>query len=215
MNSSNSSCRSGLPAANRAGDGAPTERFMPLSVGLLGLVGSLALLAGCSSTGTAPIRTADHVDLPRFMGDWYVIAHIPAFLERDAYNAVESYRLLDDGRIATTFSFNDGGFDGKRKTYHPTGFVADSESNAVWGMRFIWPIKADYRVVYVDTDYRHTIIGRNKRDYVWIMARSPQIPAQDMEQLTEIIAAQGYDTSKLRQVPQQWPLHAAEGEQTP
>jgi apolipoprotein D and lipocalin family protein len=188
---------------------------MRLSRGLLGLVGSVALLAGCSSTGPAPIRTADYVDLPRFMGDWYVIAHIPAYLERAAYNAVESYRLLDDGRIETTFSFNDGGFEGKRKTYHPTGFVVDSESNAVWGMRFIWPIKADYRIVHVDADYRHTIIGRNKRDYVWIMARSPQITAQALQQLTSIIAAQGYDTAKLRNVPQQWPLRVVEEGQTP
>jgi apolipoprotein D and lipocalin family protein len=192
-----------------------TDNPSKLSRGLLGLVVSLGLLSGCSSTGQTPIRTVDHVDLPRFMGDWYVVAHIPAFLEREAYNAVESYRLLDDGRIATTFSFNDGGFDGKRKTYHPTGFVIDSESNAVWGMRFIWPIKADYRIVYVDADYRHTIIGRNKRDYVWVMARSPQIPDQDMAQLTKIIATQGYDTSKLRRVPQRWPLHPVDEEHAP
>jgi apolipoprotein D and lipocalin family protein len=211
----NSPCRCAVPGAVRSREAAPTKGFTKLPGGLLRLLGSLALLAGCSSTGTAPIRTADYVDLPRFMGDWYVVAHIPAFLERQAYNAVESYRLLDNGRIATTFSFNDGGFDGKRKTYHPTGFVVDSESNAVWGMRFIWPLKADYRIVYVDAEYRHTIIGRNKRDYVWVMARSPQIPAQDMAQLTKIIAAQGYDTSKLRRVPQQWPLHRVEGEHTP
>ena len=178
------------------------------------VVAASVMLAACAGRGPE-METVDYVDLDRFMGDWYVIAHIPAFLERDAYNAVESYRLLDDGRIATTFSFNDGGFDGKRKTYHPTGFVVDSESNAVWGMSFIWPIKADYRIVYVDEDYRHTIIGRNKRDYVWVMARSPQIPAQDMAQLTEIIAAQGYDTSKLRRVPQHWPLHVVEEGQTP
>jgi apolipoprotein D and lipocalin family protein len=169
---------------------------------------SVALAAGCSSNGLAPIRTADRVDLPRFMGDWYVIAHIPAFLERDAYNAVESYRLLDDGRIATTFSYNDGSFDGRRRTYTPTGFIIDSTSNAVWGMRFIWPIKADYRIVYVDADYRQTIIGREKRDYVWIMARAPQIPAQDMQALVGLIAAQGYDNSKLRRVPQHWPDQA-------
>jgi apolipoprotein D and lipocalin family protein len=147
----------------------------------------------------------DYVDLPRFMGDWYVIAHIPTFLERDAVNAVESYTLQDDRRIATTFSFNDGGVDGERKTYTPTGFVRDSESNAVWGMRFIWPIKADYRIVYVDPDYQQTIIGRIKRDYVWVMARSPQIAPDDMRHLVNVIAEQGYDTSKLRQVPQHWP----------
>lgn len=164
---------------------------------------AIALGAGCS-TSLPPIRTADNVDLSRFMGDWYVIAHIPAFLEREAYNAVESYRLLDDGRIATAFSFNEGGFDGERKTFTPTGFVLDGTSNAVWGMRFIWPVKADYRIVYVDDAYRHTIIGRLKRDYVWIMARSPQIPPQDMQRLVAIIAGQGYDTSQLRRVPQQW-----------
>ena len=176
---------------------------------------SLAFAAGCSSPGLVPMRTADQVDLTRFMGDWYVIAHIPTFLESDAYNAVESYRLLEDGRIATTFSFNDGGFDGTRKTYHPTGFVLDSKSNAIWGMRFVWPIKADYRIVYVDDDYRQTIIGRSKRDYVWIMARSPQIPAEDMQQLTTIIAEQGYNISKLRNVPQEWPGSSDQQGQTP
>ena len=208
-------CRSAVPGALRSRVVIPSKGFTKLLAGLPGLLGSLALLAGCSGTGLAPVRTADHDDLPRFMGDWYVVAHIPAFLEREAYNAVESYRLLDDGRIATTFSFNDGGFDGERKTYHPTGFVIDSESNAVWGMRFIWPIKADYRIVYVDADYRHTIIGRNKRDYVWVMARSPQIPARAMAQLTGIIAAQGYDTSRLRHVPQRWPLQTIDEGRTP
>jgi len=176
---------------------------------------SLALGAGCSSNGPVPIRTATDVDLPRFMGDWYVIAHIPAFLERNAFNAVESYRLLDDGRIATTFSFNDGGFDGRRKTYNPTGFVIDNGSNAVWGMRFVWPIKADYRIVYVDKNYRQTIIGRLQRDYVWIMARTPHIAPDDMQRLTAIIAEQGYETAKLRQVPQHWPDRASTQGETP
>ena len=71
-------------------------------------------------------------------------------------------------------------------------------------MRFIWPVKADFRIVYVDEDYRHTIIGRNKRDYVWIMARAPQIPPAEMERLVNIVSAQGYDTALLRPVPQQW-----------
>jgi apolipoprotein D and lipocalin family protein len=70
-------------------------------------------------------------------------------------------------------------------------------------MCFIWPVKADFRIVYVDADYRHTIIGRNKRDYVWIMARAPQIAPAEMERLVTIVAAQGYDTATLRPVPQQ------------
>ncbi|MFZ0468120.1 MAG: lipocalin family protein [Thiogranum sp.] len=182
---------------------------------LLFVSGLLALLGGCTTTDLPPIRTAERVDLQRFMGDWYVIASIPTLIERDAYNALESYRLLGDGRVATTFSFNEGGFDGKRKTFTPTGFVLDAESNAIWGMRFVWPIKADYRIVYVDKNYRQTIIGRLQRDYVWIMARAPHIPPDDMQRLIAIIAEQGYDTAKLRQVPQHWPDRASTQGDTP
>ena len=151
-----------------------------------------------------PIRTENHVDINRFMGDWYVIANIPTFIEKGAHNAVESYELNEDGTIATTFTFNKGSFDGELKQYHPKGFILDDESNAVWGMQFIWPIKADYRIVYINNDYTQTIIGREKRDYVWIMARTPQIPEQDYLQMLKLLAEQGYDISQIKKVPQQW-----------
>lgn len=159
----------------------------------------------CSVTGQRPITTVPHVDLQRFMGDWYVIANIPTFLERGAHNAVESYALNADNTVATTFSFNAGSYDGKRKVHHPTGYVVDTKSNAVWGMMFLWPFKSEYRVLWLNADYTQTIIGRSKRDYVWILARSPTIPAPEYQRLVQILADEGYDTSKLRLVPQQWP----------
>ena len=62
-------------------------------------------LAGCQSVQHPPLAQVASVDLARFMGDWYVIANIPTFIEKDAYNAVESYRLAADGSIATTSPF--------------------------------------------------------------------------------------------------------------
>ncbi|MGD8680168.1 MAG: lipocalin family protein, partial [Lysobacterales bacterium] len=147
---------------------------MSLRSSLMTLSGSL-LLAGCQAS-LPPLETVDHVDLERFMGDWYVIANIPTFIEEDAYNAVESYRLEDDGTVATTFTFRKGGFDGPEKEYHPRGYVLDRQTNALWGMQFIWPFKGDYRIIYLTDDYSVTVIGRNKRDYVWLMARSPTLP---------------------------------------
>jgi apolipoprotein D and lipocalin family protein len=166
---------------------------------------SFLALAGCAgSPPREPIRTVQHVDLERFMGDWYVIANIPTFIEKGAHNAVESYRLDDDGSIATTFTFRQDSFDGKQKSYHPRGFVEDTTSNAIWGMRFIWPFKGDYRIVYLDDDYTLTVIGRQKRDYVWIMARSPSIPDADYQRMLELLDGEGYDTSKVQKVPQRW-----------
>ncbi len=164
---------------------------------------SMITLTGCSSH--PPMPTVDKVNLERYMGDWYVIANIPTFIETEAHNAVENYQLNSDGTIATTFSFNDSAFDGEQKVYRPRGFILDDKSNALWGMQFIWPIKADFRIVYLDDDYNQTIIGRIKRDYVWVMARTPEISESDYQHLVEVIRDLGYDTSKLRKVPQQWP----------
>jgi len=167
----------------------------------------LSLLSACR-TPHPPLTTEAQVDVGRFMGDWYVIANIPTSIERDAHNAVESYRLESDGSIATTFTFRDSAFDGKVKRYCPRGFVQDTASNAIWGMQFVWPIKADYRIVYVSPDYQLTIVGRQKRDNVWIMARAPQIGDAEFEDLRARVARENYDMSKLERVPQQWPESA-------
>ena len=142
------------------------------------LLVSVAMLGACQST-QAPLATVPKVDLPRFMGDWYVIANIPTFIEKGAHNAIESYRLDSDGTIAVTFTFRDGAFDGKEKRYTPRGFLRDTTSNALWGMQFIWPIKADFRITYLAADYSQTIISRQQRDYVWIMARTPTMADAD------------------------------------
>ena len=168
------------------------------------LVVAALLLSGCQSVATPPLAQVEKVDLARFMGDWYIIASIPTFIETDAYNAVESYRLAADGTIETTFTFRDGAFDGPPKRYTPRGYVLDRDSNAVWGMQFVWPIKADYRIAWLAPDYSATVIARERRDYVWIMARAPQIPEADYRRLEQFVAAQGYDVSRLRKVPQRW-----------
>ena len=160
-------------------------------------------MTGCASRPPT-MPTVDRVDLERFMGDWYVIANIPTAIEKGAHNAVESYRLDDDGTIATTFTFRDGSFDGPEKAYHPRGFVRDPESNAVWGMQFVWPIKAEYLVIYLDEDYSKTVIGRSKRDYVWIMAREPQMPEAEYREIVGYLSKLGYDVSRIEKVPQRW-----------
>ena len=156
------------------------------------------LLSGCGVNPqkvTVPVVPA--VDLPRFMGPWYVIAVIPTFIEKDIYNAVESYELAPDGTIRTTFTFNKGALDGPAKEMNPKGFVIPGTNNAIWGMQFIWPIKAEYVISHVDANYTETIIARSARDYVWIMARTPTIDEARYRELVGKVGAMGYDVSKL------------------
>jgi apolipoprotein D and lipocalin family protein len=172
--------------------GRPDPHFKAIVLGLILVLGT----TGCSSTGRKDMETVHYVDLERFMGDWYVLAVIPTFVERDAYNPVESYKLNANGTIDTTFRFKKG-LAGAPRELKATGFVRDTDSNAVWGMQFVWPFKADYRIVYLDSDYQHTVIARQQRDYVWIMGREPAVNPEKLEAMIDFAVGLGYEESKI------------------
>ena len=150
------------------------------------------------------IPALPNVELPRFMGSWYVIANIPTLLEKQAFNAVESYALNPDGTIDTTFTFRKGAFDGAAKRYNPRGFVFPGTGNAIWRMRFFRVISSEYVIAHVNADYSETIIARSNRDYVWVMARTPTLSVERYEALLARVKALGYDMSKINKVPQKW-----------
>ena len=162
---------------------------------------ALMVIQACSHTNEMEkIPMAENVDLNKFMGDWYVIANIPTFIEEGAHNAIENYAMNDDGTIATTFSFNSNGFDGELKVYEPTGFVTEI-SNSLWGMQFIWPFKAEFIIAYLSPDYQQTIIARNARDYVWIMARTPELSETSLNKLIKLTIDMGYDAEQIKLIP--------------
>ncbi|WP_240499407.1 lipocalin family protein [Oceanococcus atlanticus] len=166
-----------------------------------------AILSGCSlwASKPDPIPAVDYVDLPRFMGDWYVIGFIPIGAEADAHNGIESYRIGRKGKIDTVYRYLEGGFDGPLKTHTPNAKVEPGTGNARWGMQFVWPLRAEYVISYLDDDYQTTIIARSKRDYVWLMAREPHMSDADFARYRDKIGALGYDTSAFVRQPQRWP----------
>jgi apolipoprotein D and lipocalin family protein len=174
------------------------------------IAGAVAVLVAATAASVAfarrgddrPIPTVAHVDLDRYMGDWYVIAHIPLRAEREAWDAVESYARRDDGAIATTFTFRKGSFEAPLETMRPVGFVKPGTGNAIWGMRLVWPFRAEYRIAWLDEAYTQVVIARNARDHAWVMARTPTIPAADYAAHVERLRAMGYDVGKVRMVPQ-------------
>lgn len=160
-----------------------------------------ALVSSC--TRPPPLPVVEHVDLDRFMGRWYVLASIPTFLERGAHNAVETYRREPDGTIATTFTFRRGAFDGELVEYTPRGFVSE-ESPGLWGMQFVWPFRAEYRIVYLTPDYSVTVIARSARDYAWLMARTPELADAEYLRFAALLSELHYDTGSIERVPQRW-----------
>lgn len=163
----------------------------------------LALLTACGGDDDMT-ETVDFVDLERFMGDWYVIANIPTFIEKGAVNAVESYERLPDGRIKTTFTFRKDSPDGPKKEYNPMGWIKDTTTNAEWRMQFVWPVKMPYLIVDLAEDYSYTVISIPSKSYLWIMARASELPDETYASIISSLTEKGYPVEKIQMVEQSW-----------
>lgn len=150
-------------------------------------------------------NTVPHVDLKRFMGDWYVCAILPNPIERKAVNGIESYALNPDGTIDITYIFRKGSVDGAQKTMRPKGRVYDTSTNAEWRVQLFKPFWSKYLIVYLDKDYLHTAVGVPNRKFLWIMSRTPVLPKTEHDKIVAHLHKDGYQTGKIIKMPQIWP----------
>jgi apolipoprotein D and lipocalin family protein len=155
-----------------------------------------------SANPPAPLRTVDHVDLERYMGDWRVIANIPYFMERGLVDSIESYALRKDGKIENWFTYRKGSFDAPQKKITALAWVHDTKTNAEWRVRFFGVAEVPYLVLDLDPEYRWTVVGQPSRNYAWIMARSKSLPDATYKGILARLEKQGYDTKRFVKVPQ-------------
>lgn len=164
----------------------------------------MMILTSCSSSSF--MKTVDHIDLPRFMGDWYVLGGRFTYMEKEVYNSIERYTWNEkESRIDVDFTYRKGSFDGALKSIPQKAWIHNTESNAHWKVSPFWPLKFDYLVLDLASDYSWTAIGVPSQKYLWIMARDWKSPAPIMSEAIERLKQKGYDTSNLVTVPHRWP----------
>ena len=175
----------------------------------LTLSAGLALLAsGCATRQAtmkqkAPLQTVRHVDLPKYMGDWRVIANIPYFAERGCIDSIESYGLNPDGTIANWFTFRKKSFEAEPGKFTAKIKVLNKETNAEWKVYFFGGlVRAAYLVIDMDPGYQWTVVGHPSRKYGWIMARNKTLPENTYNAILKRLEKQGYDPALFQKVPQ-------------
>lgn len=167
---------------------------------LLTLILVGAVLPGCSS---APTRAAPdtEVDLPRFMGTWHVIAHIPYWLESGKLAARDVYRLRDDGKIANDYVFKRR-WDKPDTRWEGVSTVVPGSRGSHWQVQFVWPFKADLYVLEVSPDYQWALLSNPDGDLAWIFHRQPQPDEAEYQKWLARLGEYGIDTAALKRVPQ-------------
>lgn len=168
----------------------------------------LLALAACSHTPPNPNPNADvplttvPVDLPRYMGRWYIIANIPYFAERGYVGSYAQWELRPDGRINDSFYGHKQRFDAPLDHYQFLDTPVEGSGGGLWSVRLFWPLYVKQLTLYVDPDYRYTLIGYPDKSLGWIFARDPVISDADYRALLARLDRMGYDTARFRLVPQ-------------
>jgi apolipoprotein D and lipocalin family protein len=168
------------------------------------LAAPLALLTGCAS---APPRapapgTVAYVDLDRYMGDWFVLQHIPYFLERGKVASYDTYARRPDGRLTNNFTFRRDSVEAPEETWYGVAWITNPATNAEWKVRFVWPLTVRYHIVALDPDYRWAVVATADRELMWVLARERALPADIQATITAQLAAAGLRPERLADVPQ-------------
>ncbi|MBS0581764.1 MAG: lipocalin family protein [Proteobacteria bacterium] len=177
----------------------PIIRFVSVLCVSLGIA-----TTGCTQAGPS-IRPVAGVDLQRFAGRWYVIASIPTRFERGGHNSAETYRQMPDGTMCTWFRQRPNDFTAPVKLIHSSASVVAGSGNGEWSVRFFGFLHAQYLIGWLSADYDQVMVVRDARDYIWYMAREPQVSDTDYHAMLSRAAAMGYDIGAIEKIPQRWP----------
>lgn len=171
------------------------------------LVSSITALAlfGCAGAprGLGPLQLVESLDTQQYLGRWYEIARFTHGFEKNIVGAMAEYRLRDDGKIRVVNSGFRNTLDGPYTEARGVAWAPDPRRPSALKVSFFWPFSGDYLVFGLDQqNYSWAIVGSDSRDYLWFLARTPEISDELFQKMEQIARGQGYDLSKLYKVPQ-------------
>ena len=179
---------------------------MPVRLPALLTAAAIALLA-CATPMTEygeeeppPLKAVGWLDLERYMGRWYVIANIPYFAERGNLAPYVEYALRPDGLVDDRYTARES-FDAAPFTKQGFIEITNPITRSEGRITFLPPLWQDYAVLFVDQDYRYSMIGHPTREYCWLFAREPHISEDMYRAMLAVARANGFDTSRILKIP--------------
>ncbi|MBC8119358.1 MAG: lipocalin family protein [Burkholderiaceae bacterium] len=173
------------------------------ALGPQALTAASALVAAVvAKNAKKALASAAHVDLDRFVGSWFEIAHLPQGEDADrATDSRVTYARTDDGLRLLTLSRRANGAI-RRSTGRAK--LADDATQARFKVSYSYPLLdvvpfvwSDYTIIDVADDYSSAIIGNADRKQLWLLARQPTVTDTTKQDFLTKARAQAFDTSAL------------------
>jgi apolipoprotein D and lipocalin family protein len=165
----------------------------------LGLV--LLSLSGCATApSTRDLAAVKDFEINKYLGRWYEIARLENSFEKDLTAVSAEYKLRDDGKVDVI----NHGFNPLERTQKMAKGVANFVDDSSVGnleVTFFWPFYAGYKILELDKPgYGYALVTSDSFDYLWILAREPQLSEQTYQMLVKKAQELGFNTDTLIKV---------------
>lgn len=157
-------------------------------------------------SATVP-TSVDSVNLQQYAGTWYEIGRLPLYFQRNCASDVTANYIGKDNRsnisVINKCTKENGSIltvDGIAKAVDATGSQLKVSFLPSW-IRWLPVGRADYWVLARDAEYQTALVGTPDKDYLWLLARSPNISQQTYAKYRQIAQQQGYDLKAFQLTP--------------
>lgn len=155
---------------------------------------------------TVPPQAVDQVDIQRYAGKWYEIAHLPMYFQRKCVSDISAqYTVNADQTIGVLNScrIENGEMISSEGVAYPQnqGNSKLKVSFLPTGLRWIPFTKGHYWVLRVDPEYKVALVGGPSTKYLWILSREPQLDEATYQSYLDTAKYYGYDVTKLIKLP--------------
>ncbi|EOD78815.1 lipoprotein Blc [Grimontia indica] len=159
------------------------------------IAASLFGLTACQSVpeGVEPVTGFDE---QRYLGKWYEIARLDHSFERGLSSVSAEYTPREDGGINV---INRGYSDEDKEWSEALGrayFVAERDV-AHLKVSFFGPFYSSYVVFGLGENYDYAFVSGFNTDYLWLLARTPEVSEEVMQKFIEAAKSRGFDTEAL------------------
>jgi apolipoprotein D and lipocalin family protein len=166
---------------------------------------ALLLVVSCSSTKDKGQTVVDHVDLEKFMGNWFEIARYEIPAQKDCGRAKITYKLHKYKIDMVHACFNK--FNGELEHSHGVAEVVEKSTNARWKASYVpmfqnWGMfGGSIWIIGLDPEYRFAILGHPTHKHFWIISRTPVLEPELYDEAVKLAEEKGYKAKLIVKAP--------------
>ena len=181
--------------------GAASARWRSASAALL-VIAALPVLNACSTQPPAGMTPVSPFQIERYLGKWYEIARLDHSFERGLSRVSADYSLQANGQVQVVNRGYDAASGRWREAVGKARFVESSDQGYL-KVSFFGPFYGSYVIFELDQqDYQYAFVAGPNRDYLWLLARTPQVSPALRERFVAVARAHGFATEQLIWVEQ-------------